>query len=97
MILNGNHEAIGIEVNFSSSVDSKHTVPGVSVIPQCGRFGGGRGMVEAEKLLILSGFEVRCPVVAKDEDIGVATASCFAIMLCNDIIICVIPVLSSSE
>ena len=87
MFLNGNHEAIFIVVNMSSSVDSKHTVHGVSVILKCGRFGSGRGLVEAEKLPILSGFEIRCPVVAKDEVVGVSTASSFVIMLSDDIVI----------
>ena len=44
-------------------------------------------MVEAEKLLILFWFEIGCPIVSKDEDIRVATASCFTIMFGDDVII----------
>ena len=97
LVLDGDHMAICVEVNISGSVDSEDLTSVIPVISQCGFLSVGRGLVEAEECLILSGFEVRCPVVTKDEDIGVATASCFAIMLCNDIIICVIPVLSLSE
>ena len=97
LVLDGNHMAICVEVNISGSVDSEGITRVSPVISQCGFLSVGRGLVEAEECLILSGFKVRCPVVTKDEDIGVATASCFAIMLCNDIIICVIPVLSLSE
>jgi hypothetical protein len=103
LVLDGNHITIGEVVNISGSVDEMTTTSSSieqttsSVISKCGLLGVSCGHVEAKKLLILFWFEIGCPIVAKDEDIRVATASSLAIIILDDIVIQVIPVLLSGE
>ena len=82
LVLYGNHVAIGEVVNFGGSVDPEYTTI-FPVISECGLFGLCLGLIEAEELLILSGLEIGCPIMSKDEDIRVAAASGLTIMLCN--------------
>ena len=59
MVLDGNHVTVCVEVDISGSVDSEDLMTSVSpVISKRGFLLVGRGLVEAEELLILSGFEV---------------------------------------
>ena len=58
MVLDGYHVTVSVEVDISGSVDSEDLTSVSPVISQCGFLLVGSGLVKAEELLILSGFEV---------------------------------------